>query len=431
MATTPSHRAATSWRDGETLVFAGGTILGLVHALDDAFVNRQPGVDLGQHALAAALAVVLGVGAIVVFPRLRPGLRAAVALTFGIFAIVNGALHVIHMTGVGPSASDYTGILAVAGGAALVALGLWIPFRHRGEGPATRARRWAYRAVAVLAGALVLYVVVFPVGGAIITTHKYREEVGDPPSGAYEPVTFESSDGLRLSGWYVPSKNRAAVVLVHGGGGDRGGAVRHAELLSRNGYGVLLYDSRGRGESEGSPVSFGWGWPKDVSGALAFLRGRPDVDPDRIGGLGLSTGADVLIEVAAERKELKAVVSDGATIASFADYRDVMGLDEGTPFYWTLYTAARILSGASPGEPLEELVAEISPTPLLLIATGNDLPAEIDANRVYAAAARQPVEHWELPDVNHTAAVRERPEEYERRVVGFLDDALGVGDEGG
>ena len=138
----------------------------------------------------------------------------------------------------------------------------------------------------------------------------------------------------------------------------------------------------------------------------------------------------MLIEVAAERKELKAVVSDGATIASFADYRDVMGVDEGTPFYWTLYTAARILSGASPGEPLEELVAEISPTPLLLIATGNDLPAEIDANRVYAAAAREPVEHWELPDVNHTAAVRERPEEYERRVVGFLDDALGVGDEG-
>ena len=45
-----------------------------------------------------------------------------------------------------------------------------------------------------------------------------------------------------------------------------------------------------------------------------------------------------------------------------------MGLDEGAPFYWTLYTAARILSGASPGEPLVELVARISPTPLLLIA---------------------------------------------------------------
>jgi poly(3-hydroxybutyrate) depolymerase len=426
MTTTPSERAAAGPWTPETHVFAGATVLGLVHALDDAFVDRQPGVDLEQHALAAAITLVLGVGAIVVFPRLRPGLRAALALTFGIFAIVNGALHLIHVTGAGAAASDYTGVLAVVGGAVLASLGVWIPFRHRGERARTRGRRWAARAVAVVGGALVLYVLVFPIGGAIVQTHKYREEIGDPPSAAYEQVGFESTDGLRLSGWYVPSQNRAAVVLVHGGGGDRTGAVRHAQLLSKRGYGVLLYDSRGRGESEGSPVSFGWGWAKDVGGAIGFLRERPDVDPERIGGLGLSTGADVLIEVAAERKDLKAVVADGATIASFADYRNVMGLDEGAPFYWTLYTAARILSGASPGEPLEELVARVSPTPLLLIATGGSLPAELDANRVYAAAAREPVEHWELPDVNHTAALRELPQEYERRVVGFLDDALGV-----
>jgi hypothetical protein len=89
----------------------------------------------------------------------------------------------------------------------------------------------------------------------------------------------------------------------------------------RHAYGVLVYDSRGRGESEGSPVGFGWHWPKDVAGALAFLRGRPDVDPDRIGVLGLLRGADVLIQVAAEDKGLRVVVSDGATGGSFADNR--------------------------------------------------------------------------------------------------------------
>ena len=101
MTTTPSDRAAAARWTTETVVFAGATALGLVHSLDDAFVDRQPGVDLGQHALAAAITVVLGVGAVVGFPRLRPGLRAAVALTFGSFAIVNGAIHVIHMTGAG------------------------------------------------------------------------------------------------------------------------------------------------------------------------------------------------------------------------------------------------------------------------------------------------------------------------------------------
>jgi uncharacterized protein len=259
----------------------------------------------------------------------------------------------------------------VAAGVVLVGLGLVIPVRHRGERAATRIRRWARRALAVLAGALVLYVFVFPASVAIVQTHTHREPIGEPPSGAYEPVTFRSSDGLELSGWYVRSKNRAAVVVVHGGGGDRTGAVRHGELLARHGYGVLVYDSRGRGESEGSPVLFGWGWAKDVAGALAFLRARPDVDGDRIGGLGLSTGGDVLIGVAAERRELAAVVADGATAESFADYRNLGGLDEAAPFYWPLYTAARVLAGSSPGKPLKDLVARVSPTPLLLIASGN------------------------------------------------------------
>jgi hypothetical protein len=408
----------------ETTAFRIAAAVALVHALDDAFVNRQPGVDLDQHALAAAISLVTGFGAIAAFPRLRPGFRAAISLVFGAFATVNGALHAAHVAVDGPAASDYTGVVALVAGVVLVVLGLAIPVLHRGEGAPTRRRRWAYRAIAVLAGFVILYAFVYPVSVAIVVTHKFREPIGDPPSAAYRPVTFRASDGLDLSGWYRSSRNRAAVVIVHGGGGDRTGSVRHAELLGRHGYGVLVYDSRGRGESEGSPVAMGWGWEKDVEGALTFLRQRPDVDPERIGGLGLSTGADVLFEVASEHRTLKAVVADGATAESFADYRELSGLDEAAPYWWTMYTAARVLSGSSPGEPLKELVQRVSPTPLLLIATGRDLPAERDFNRIYADAAREPVELWDLPDVDHTAAVRQRPREYERRVVGFFDRAL-------
>ena len=123
--------------------------------------------------------------------------------------------------------------------------------------------------------------------------------VGAAPAG-YETVAFRAADGLRLAGWYRPSRNGAAVLVVHGGGSDRRGSLAHARLLARHGYGVLVYDARGRGESDGAPNNYGWGWPEDVEGALAFLRSRPGIDPARIGAVGLSTGADVLVEVAAQ-----------------------------------------------------------------------------------------------------------------------------------
>ena len=415
--------AVRSW-SGETLVFRAATAVALVHALDDAFLGRQPGVPLGQHALAAALALVLGGAALVWFPRLRPVLAAGVSVVFGVLAIGNGALHLIHVALDGPAASDLTGIAAFAAGIVLVLLAPAILFRHRGERERSARRRWTLRALGAIGLALTAYAILFPLTGAIIQTHKFREPIGDPPSAAYESVTFTAEDGLELSGWYVPSENGAAVVVVHGGGGDRMGTLDHAELLARNGYGVLVYDSRGRGESEGSHNGFGWDWERDVDGALDFLRERPDVDPERIGGIGLSTGAEVLLEVAPERRDLRAVVADGLTARSFDDYRNLDGLTEAAPFYWTMMAGARVFSGSSPGPPLEELAAEVSPTPLLLVSTGVGIATEIDFNRLYAEAAREPVELWELPDVAHTAAVRERSDEYEERVIGFLDEAL-------
>ena len=59
-------------RSREALVFSAATAVALVHALDDAFFHRQPGVGLGQHSLAAALSLVLGLGAVYAFPALRP-----------------------------------------------------------------------------------------------------------------------------------------------------------------------------------------------------------------------------------------------------------------------------------------------------------------------------------------------------------------------
>ena len=121
-------------------------------------------------------------------------------------------------------------------------------------------------------------------------------------------MSFTTSDGLTLRGWYVPSRNGAAVIAAPG----RAGSQRPARLLMRHGYGVLLFDRRGEGKSDGDPNAFGWGADKDMNAAVAYLQRQSDVDGNRIGGIGLSVGAETLLQTAAESDGLKAVVADGA-----------------------------------------------------------------------------------------------------------------------
>ena len=90
-------------------------------------------------------------------------------------------------------------------------------------------------------------------------------------------------------------------------------------MLARHGYGVLLFDRRGEGESEGDPNVFGWQGERDLHAAVAFLQSRPDVDPERIGGIGRSVGGEMLIGAAAESDAFKAIVSEGGSSRSVRD----------------------------------------------------------------------------------------------------------------
>jgi hypothetical protein len=189
---------------------------------------------------------------------------------------------------------------------------------------------------------------------------------------------------------------------------------------------VLLFDRRGEGESEGEPNSWGWGGGKDVDAAIEYLQRRPDVDPDRIGGLGRSVGGELMIETAAGNDQLKAVVSEGAGARSFSEDmdEDLPGIEKllGAPVSALKTASIAVSSNRLPPEHLTDLAARID-QPLLLIAAPVKGVGE-ELNRGYHAAAGDNSTLWEIPESTHVGGLAARPEEYERRVVGFYDEAL-------
>ncbi len=394
----------------EVLAFRVALAVIAVAVLDHAFVGREPGTSAADH-LSSGLVPVAIAGALAwAYPRLRPGRQAAAALTCGALALVAAAVRL--------PAHSFTALAAGVAGAWLLVSGGRSLWRSRRPG-----RSLAHRVLRGLLAAVVIYLVVLPVAFAILATQRGRSA---PPAAdlgrPYARVTLTTSDGLRLAGWYVPSRNRAAVIAFPG----RRGPVAHARLLARHGYGVLLLDRRGEGESQGDIDLYGWNGEADLHAAVAFLRRRPDVDADRIGGLGLSVGGELMLQAAARDRGLRAVVSEGAGVRSIAEHLDTPGVGAVQRWLspWVVQTGAlAVLGDAGPPPDLAGLVARIAPRPVFLIRALHGNPDE-PLNRVYYARAGRPKSLWETARGGHTGALAAEPGEYERRVIRFFDAAL-------
>ena len=85
--------------------------------------------------------------------------------------------------------------------------------------------------------------------------------------------------------------------------------------------------------------------------------------------------------------------------------------------------AVAVLSNQSPPANLKNLVGRIAPRPVMLIAAPNSDHGE-ELNRGFYAPAGEPKTLWEIPEAEPLGGIDARPREYERRVVGFFDDAL-------
>lgn len=128
---------------------------------------------------------------------------------------------------------------------------------------------------------------------------------------AVRDVTFTASDGYKLSGTYsLPSQGIGlpTVILVHQYNTDRHDYDTLVPKLVADGYAVLAYDTRGSGASKNGPADVK-DFPKDVVGAVQFLKTQKDVDTAHIGVIGASVGANEAFIASGALADIKVAVA--------------------------------------------------------------------------------------------------------------------------
>ena len=242
----------------------------------------------------------------------------------------------------------------------------------------------------------------------------------------FEETWFDSRDGIRLHGWFVPAPNsRATIILGHGHVSSKEPSLSIAAFLWRAGYSIFMFDFRGHGRNQRGGVSIGYKERMDVHGAVDYLVGRGE---NRLGYLGFSMGAAIGIIAAAENPLIQAVIADSAFAHLNSSVTSYIRLKQKWVPIWLARWLARFTIWTVAGhfgyhhrlaDPVN-FVTQIAPRPLFIIHGELDRLTPLENAQELYQAARDPKELWVQTSLPHCCGFEQLGPAYEQRILDFL-----------
>ncbi len=291
-----------------------------------------------------------------------------------------------------------------------------------GEQEGRFVKRLVYTAtLCVVVGALGLWLV----GASLFAP--VNVPVGAPPPGLRATVVHFSSDSeATIAAWYgAPQAGGPTIVLSHGVRGSRKQLSEQAQFIRDAGYGVLLYDAQGHGESTGSHITFGFLESHDAAAAVKFVRDRnPNsrvgfIGPSLGGASALLGGSPLPVEalvLEAVYPTLKEAVVNRISIRLGSVLAPVLS----QLLLWQVEPRL----GFDPFQlnPIDRIGRVTAP--ILLIAGSEDRHTSLEESKALFQAAGHPKDLWVVNGAAHQSFHRFAGAEYERRVLEFFEKHL-------
>lgn len=254
----------------------------------------------------------------------------------------------------------------------------------------------------------------------------FNQTIGNCPSDlACENVEFNSDSGAPIKGWFVKDDDgKGVIVLMHGLRSNRLSLVDRIRFLRKNGYSVLAFDFQGSGESVGKQLTFGYLESLDATASLKFIRQKlPD---EKIGVLGISMGGAAFL-LQKEPQKVDALILEMVypTMQKAVENRLNLwmfrGADNLAPLL-TMQFSMRLGVSVDELRPLDKIGNVKVPT--LIIAGENDHHTTLEESKQLFTAANEPKELWVVPTAEHGDLFKVAPQDYEKRVLAFFQNAL-------
>ena len=156
------------------------------------------------------------------------------------------------------------------------------------------------------------------------------------------------------------------------------------------------------------------------------LAARPEVDPARIGAVGLSGGGHVALNAAyLEPDRISALWLDGIQAQRLEDFPSPENVGErfATLINALILKMVEFHLGRAAPPPFVQILAELVRPPLVIVAGGRD-DFEQQVSQKYAEVVGPNGQVWLIDEAGHVGGRVARPEEYRRRMVDFFDTAL-------
>jgi alpha-beta hydrolase superfamily lysophospholipase len=318
---------------------------------------------------------------------------------------------------------------------------------YHGDGP--RPRRGAMLVEWLAAGArvLILISIGLPYIMAAGMTYRPKVHVDDDPARQlgyrYEPVSFTSTDGVSLAGWWIPGFNETkgrrsdpdepidrTVIICHGLAANKSNQLVMSRSFVPAGYNVLIFDFRAHGDSGGQLSSIGDLERNDVLGAVKWVRQHHAEQSHKIYGVGISMGAAALIGAAADASD------EGRAIDAIAVYDTFDSLPQLThrlaktrfvpPLNGLVRWFALPLASAQTGVDLMhfapgQLIQDVWPRPVMIIHGTNDEIIEFQNGLNLFHSASAPKEKLWINGANHNSVIHD--DNAGKAIREFFDEA--------